>query len=671
MSPQHPAHADTLPAGAPSSISISDVRPRLEGGRYPTRRISGEWLGVTASVLHPEPLEARAAALFRHEHDETWQLVPMKPHGDGLWAAAFQLYAPGRYFYTVEAWVDEFATWRERLRRAAMAGRDTEAELASGAAMLRAAAKSAKGAVRLALQKAAARLADRDLGMARIHTALDGELAEQMAEHGPRGQHTAYEQELVVLVERERAAYGSWYQFFPRSCGPDERTHGTLRDAEQRLDDIARMGFNTVLLSPVHPVGTTNRKGREGQGAARAGDPGSPWAIGSPEGGHTSIDPRLGTLEDFERFTAAAREKGLEVAMEIALHASPDHPWIAEHPGWFLRRADGSPQPVDHPRQAFTDIVAFDFCGAEWRALWAALRDVFLFWCARGVRCFRVDHPHAKPLAFWEWVLAEVRGKHPDAVFLAESFTTPRLQEALAKAGFSQMLTYFPWRNTKQELVEFFADLRSDQKSEYFRPNLFPTTPDVLPEYLQAGGRAAFLVRAFLAATLGDSWGVYSGFELGENEAIPGTEEYAHSEKFELRPRRGPQRQGIREFITRLNAVRRDHPALQPGGVLSFHRTDNGSVLFYSRRTLDLRDVLLFVVNLDPRSVEAAWLEVPIDELHIPEDDVYQVHDLLGDIRLHWQGRYAQLLLDPRTLPCHAFLLRRRVRSERDFDYFG
>ena len=474
----------------------------------------------------------------------------------------------------------------------------------------------------------------------------------------------------MVDVDPVQARFSAWYELFPRSTSPEPGRPGTFRDAERVLPYVARMGFDILYLPPIHPIGRTQRKGPNNTLAAGPNDPGSPWAIGAEEGGHQAVHPELGTLEDFRHFLAAAREQGLMVALDIAFQCSPDHPWVREHPEWFRHRPDGTIKYAENPPKKYQDILPLDFDCQEWRGLWHALAEIVLFWIDQGVTVFRVDNPHTKPLRFWGWLIHQVRAARPDVIFLAEAFTRPHVMYALAKAGFNQSYTYFTWRNTSRELTEYLTELTRSGVREFFRPNFFVNTPDILPEYLQFGGRPAFLTRLVLAATLSGSYGVYSGFELCEAEALPGTEEYHGSEKFELRQRDWNQPGVLTDFITRVNRIRRENPALADNFGLRFYPVDNGQILCYGKATPDNSNIILVAVNLDPHHAHEGWLQLPVGEFGIGVTESYQVHDLLGEGHYLWQGLRNFLRLDPASSPAQIFLLRRRVRSEQDFDYF-
>jgi len=488
------------------------------------------------------------------------------------------------------------------------------------------------------------------------------ELAQRSRDPDVEFQH---EPPLAAIVDRERARYSTWYEMFPRS-------QGTLRDCVARLPDIAAMGFDVLYLPPIHPIGEAFRKGANNSLEPKAGEPGSPWAIGNRAGGHKAIHPELGTLEDLRLLVAKAKALGIELALDIAFQASPDHPYVKEHPEWFLKRPDGAIQYAENPPKKYQDIYPFHFEGDAWRELREELKSVVEFWMTQGVCIFRVDNPHTKPFAFWEWLITDIHRLRPDIIFLAEAFTRPKPMYRLAKLGFTQSYTYFTWRNTKQELTEYFTQLAKPPVSDFFRPNLWPNTPDILPEYLQFGGRTAFMVRLALAATLSANYGIYGpAFELMEREPRePGSEEYLNSEKYQLRQWDLERADSLRDFITRVNRIRRENPALQGDRALTFHDLDNESLIAYSKTTADHEDSVLTIVNLDPHHTQSGWLDLDLPQLGLPADKSFQAHDLLSGARFLWQGGRNYVSLDPAHTPAHIFRIRRKVRTERDFDYF-
>ncbi len=657
--------------GPPSRVVIADVSPQVDGGRFAAKRAAGESVETSATIFAEGHDVLGARVRFRRAGESDWRDVPMQALDNDRWTASFVVESTGRWEFTVEAWVDRFASWRRGLARKVEAGQDVTGELVEGAALVRAAAARADGADGAWLVEQATLLAGSAAPAARIETALAPRLAAWMARHPNRAGGTTLPHPLPVEVEVERAAFGAWYECFPRSMSPDPARAGTLRDLADRLDYVAGMGFDVLYLPPVHPIGTSYRKGRNNTLAPGPGDPGSPWAIGAAEGGHTAVHPDLGTLADFDALVARAEALGLAVALDIAFQCSPDHPWVREHPEWFRRRLDGSIQYAENPPKRYQDIYPFDFEGAAWESLWLALRDVVLFWLGHGVTIFRVDNPHTKPFAFWEWLIADVRARHPGTVFLSEAFTRPAVMRHLAKVGFSQSYTYFTWRNTKTELTEYLTELTQGPAREYMRPNFFANTPDILHEYLQTGGRPAFQIRLVLAATLAGSYGIYGPpFELCVGDAVPGTEEYLDSEKYEVRHWDLARPDGLQSLVTLLNRIRRENPAFRHDRRLRFFPVDNGALIAYGKTTPDLSNVVIVVVNLDPHHPQSGFVELPLGELGIDPAQSYQVDDLLGGARYLWQGPRNYVALDPHALPAHVFRVRRRLRTEQDFDYF-
>jgi starch synthase (maltosyl-transferring) len=491
--------------------------------------------------------------------------------------------------------------------------------------------------------------------------ALSDKLTALMDKYEDRSLATTYSKELSIVVDREKARFSTWYEIFPRSCSAKAGQHGTFRDCEAWLPYIADMGFDILYVPPIHPIGRTHRKGKNNSPEAGRNDPGTPWAIGSIEGGHKSIHPQLGTLEEFKSFLARAKDYGIEIAMDIAFQCSPDHPYVREHPEWFLQRPDGTIQYAENPPKKYQDTYPLYFENDNWQKLWEELKSIFIFWIEQGIRIFRVDNPHTKPFQFWEWVIKEVKEAYPDVIFLSEAFTRPKIMYHLAKLGFTQSYTYFTWRNTKWEFSEYLTELTQTDLSEYFRPNFWTNTPDILTEYLQKGGRPAFIVRLVLAATLTASYGIYGpAFELQENKPREkGSEEYLDSEKYEIRHRDIERVDSIREFITRVNRIRRNSPALQTNLNLSFHKIDNEQMICFSKRTDDLSNIILVVVNLDPHYTQSGWVELPLSEFNLTERQPYYIVDLLNDMQYKWQGPRNYVELNPHNCPAHIFKVNR------------
>jgi starch synthase (maltosyl-transferring) len=651
---------------------VGEVRPCVEGGRWPIKRVVGEAVDVEVDLVADGHDILGGRLLHRRSGEAQWQAEPLTALHNDTYRARFQVESLGVYEYTVEAWVDELASWRHALQRKIDGGEhaDVTIHLRQGAGLLQDVAGRTSGDARAALEAASAALdaAERDEEAAR-EAALDPELAELAARHPDLARATRAETVYLVEVERPRARFSSWYEFFPRSCGP-AGTHGTLRDCDDRLKHVAAMGFDVVYLPPVHPIGETFRKGRNNRLTPEAGDPGSPWAIGGREGGHKSLHPQLGTLEDFRWFVGRTQELGMEVALDVALQASPDHPYVREHPEWFVRRPDGSIQYAENPPKKYQDIYPFHFESESADALWVELLSIFQFWAGQGVRIFRVDNPHTKSLNFWRWCVAELKRDYPDVILLSEAFTRPKLMYMLAKIGFSQSYTYFTWRNTSHELREYMHELTQTEVAEFFRPNFWPNTPDILPEHLQFGGRPAFVARLVLASTLTANYGMYGpAFELMESAARPGSGEYLDNEKYELKQWDTERPDSLRPVITLINRIRRENPALHANASLRFHACDNEMLLCYSKQAQD--DVILVVVNLDFHHTQSGWVHLDLEALDIDPEDTFQVHDLLGGGHYLWHGPGNYVELNPHASPAHIFRIRRRLRTEQDFDYFA
>jgi len=645
---------------------IVGVRPNVDGGRYPAKGTLGEAVAVGADIFADGHDELRAEVRFRHREETRWRTARLEPVGNDHWQGEFTVLRTGLYRFAVRATIDHFGTWRKELEARAGAGRSLAVEFLVGAELIRRAATRAKGPDRrrLVALAGALELTDSDDGSDRLELATSPELGELMVGYPDPGP-VATSDTFPVEVERARARFSTWYELFPRSASPDPSRPGTLADVEARLPYVARLGFDVVYLPPIHPIGVTSRKGPNGIGTAGPDDPGSPWAIGGAAGGHTAVHPDLGTLADFDRLVAAAGDEGIEVALDLAFQCSPDHPWVAEHPDWFRRLPDGSIRTAENPPKRYEDIYPLDFETADWRQLWEALHGVVEFWIGHGVRIFRVDNPHTKPLRFWEWLLAVVRADHPEVIMLSEAFTRPRIMEHLAKVGFSQSYTYFTWRNTARELEEYFTELTRTTLADYFRPNLWTNTPDILHEVLQHGGRPAFMSRLVLAATLAASYGIYGpAFELLEHvPRHPGSEEYLDSDKYEIRYRDLASPDSLADFVSRVNAIRRQHPALQQDRTLRFHGVDNDRLLVFSK-TAGSRpegtgwgDVVVVAVNLDPQAPQAGTVALDLAALRVDPAETFVVHDLLTGARYQWSGPHNFIRLDPTVVPAHVFHL--------------
>ena len=653
---------------------IDALMPRVDAGRFPAKCIAGEAVEIEAHCFADGHDKLRVVLAWQPSDAAAAYELDMQAQGNDAWTAQFTPPAPGRYRCTVTAWVDHFASWRDELeRRDDLA--DLRVALQVGAALVSEAAARARAGDAAILEDWAALL----LKSARPQAAVDAPSLKALALDPARAQvleryadrALADSASLEIVADRKRAGFSSWYELFPRSASPDPARHGNFRDVEARLPYVAEMGFDVLYFPPIQPIGRAHRKGANNAVEARSGDVGSPWAIGSAEGGHKQILPQLGTLEDFRRLLAAARDLGIEVALDLAFQCAPDHPYVQSHPQWFKHRPDGSVQYAENPPKKYQDIYPFDFETQDWRALWEELRSIVDFWLEQGVRIFRVDNPHTKPFRFWEWLIEEVRRTAPDVIFLAEAFTRPRVMHRLAKLGFTQSYTYFTWRNTKRELTDYFTELASSPSRNYFRPNLWPNTPDILHETLQSGVRAAYAARLVLAATLSANYGIYGPtFELMESTPRePGSEEYLDSEKYQLRHWTLDRPDSLRSLIARINRIRRENAALHSDGSLRFCALDNPQLIGYLKSEA-AGNVILTVVNLDPHHVQSGWIELDMGSLGIDAAAPYQVHDLLSDQRYQWRGGRNYVMLDPQRMPAHIFRLRRRLRTEHDFDYF-
>jgi starch synthase (maltosyl-transferring) len=644
-------------------VVIEEVSPQVDGGRYPAKRTLDDVVTVTAAVFGDGHDHVSGRLLYRHSSKAEWRSTPLVPLTNDLWSATFTVDELGDWLFTIEGWVDHFDTWssdlQKRIDAQPVAGsQDVALALRSGALLLEQIAQRAADADSKLLAEMAAKLEKLAKSKATAYEyPLSDEIIEIAAQYPDPVLAVRYSRELHLWVDRERARYSTWYELFPRSTSPDPGRHGTFADVKALLPSISAMGFDVLYMPPIHPIGTAFRKGRNNNVVSTKDDPGSPWAIGAKEGGHKAILAELGSLRDFDGLVAAAREHRMELALDIAFQCSPDHPWVAEHPEWFNIRPDGSIQYAENPPKKYQDIYPLNFESTDWRGLWEALRDVFIYWIRRDVRIFRVDNPHTKALPFWEWCIGEIRKKYPDVIFLAEAFTRPHVMYSLAKAGFTQSYTYFTWRNTKDELEQYFEEITKPPVTDFFRPNLWPNTPDILHAALQNGGRPAFMQRLILAATLGANYGIYGpAYELGENiPAKPGSEEYLNSEKYEIRQWDRSASTSLAPLITKLNQIRRDNPALQSDGSLHFHHVDNSNIICYSKASGANR--ILVAMNLDPAQEQAGWIDLDLKRLAIPHNENFEIEDLLTGVRYQWHDRSNYVALRPDVMPAHVFRL--------------
>jgi len=652
-------------------VAIESVKPEIDFGRFPIKRVIGEEIIVEADIFADGHDALSCRLLHRHERTAEWTEAVMTPLVNDRWRAAFKVAELGHYRYTVIAWVDHFRTWRRDFAKKLEAGQDVSVEWLIGARMVKEASERATGSDADKLRGWADILSEPGKSTA-DKLALESECVEAMSRYCDRGLASFYDRELIAVVDRLQARFSSWYEMFPRSCAAEPGMHGTIRDCEQRLPYIASMGFDVLYLPPIHPIGQRFRKGKNNSPTSNPGDPGSPWAIGAEEGGHTMVHPQLGILDDFKQLRSRASELGIEIAMDLAYQCTPDHPYVKDHPEWFRHRPDGTIQYAENPPKKYQDIYPLDFETPQWEALWEELKNVVVFWIDQGVRIFRVDNPHTKPFSFWEWMINDIKARYPDVIFLAEAFTRPKVMNRLAKCGFTQSYNYFAWRNTKWELTEYLTTLTQTEVGEYFRPNFWPNTPDILTEYLQIGGRAAFMTRLLLAATLGASYGIYGpAFELCENRPLArGREEYLDSEKFEIKHWDLARADSLKDLIARVNSIRRDNPALHSNENLSFLAVDNDQLIAYAKVTKDRSNVILVVVNLDSHYKQTGWVTLPLDSFGVEPGRPFQVHDLLTGARYFWHGPRNYVELDPQAIPAHIFRVRKHVRTEQDFDYY-
>jgi starch synthase (maltosyl-transferring) len=655
-------------------VVIENVQPEVDCGRFPIKRTMGDRVEVTADIFADGHDVLYAVLRHRPASQPDWEEVPMEPLINDRWRAEFRVPEEGRHLYTLQAWPDKFQSWTRDLAKRLEAAQDVSIDILVGTQLIEATALRASRKDRGFLATRAEeikKLAARDLPGA-VKMASSPELQALMIRNADRRLATTYSRELAVLVDRERARFSAWYEMFPRSCSGQPGRHGTLQDCAKRLDYVAGMGFDVLYLPPIHPIGRVNRKGKNNIENAAPDELGSPWAIGAQEGGHKAIDPQLGTLEDLKGLLARAKRLGLEVALDLAYQCAPDHPYVKEHKEWFRMRPDGTVQYAENPPKKYQDIYPFDFETDQSQELWEELRSVVLYWIEQGIRIFRVDNPHTKPFDFWAWMITDIKSRHPDVLFLAEAFTRPKVMYELAKLGFTQSYTYFAWRNTKWELMEYFKELTQTDVREYFRANLWPNTPDILTEFLQQGDRPAFMIRLVLAATLGANYGIYGpAFELGENRAVrPGSEEYLDSEKYQIRNWDLDNPNSLAKLIAKLNQTRRENPALQGDWSLRFHQADNDQIIVYSKMTDDLLNIIVVAVNLDPYRTQSGFVDLPLDMFHLDPRQPYQMHDLLTDARYVWRGSRNYVELSPQRLPAHIFCIRRRVRTENGVDYF-
>jgi starch synthase (maltosyl-transferring) len=657
-------------------VIIENVKPQVNWGEFPVKRVVNDQVKVTADIYCDSHDVLSAEVLWRYQDENEWQAVPMNHLVNDRWNGEFTVGKLGAYYFKVNAWVDHFRTWHRDILKKIDAQTDYGVDLLVGADTIRQSLEAypdiptkERDFLIEVVERFTAKSGQPEN---KIGAILSNELHRTMVNYPVKKYVTKSEKELEVSVERQKANFSSWYEIFPRSLSPEKDKHGTFEDCVDFLPYVADMGFDVLYLPPIHPIGETKRKGKNNSVTAQPGEPGSPWAIGGKAGGHKAIHPELGTMADFSELIRAAKDVGIEIAMDIAFQCSPDHPYVKEHPEWFRHRPDGSLQYAENPPKKYEDIYPLNFETDDWQNLWEELKSIFLFWIENGIKIFRVDNPHTKSLRFWGWAIQEIKKEHPDVIFLAEAFTRPKVMYDLAKRGFTQSYTYFTWRNTKYDLTTYCEELVKTSARDFFRPNFWPNTPDILPEFLQVTNRAGFIQRIILAATLSSNYGIYGpAFELMENTpAHPGKEEYLDSEKYEIKNWDFNHQNNLNKIIKRVNKIRKENKALQNTHSLKFHEIENEALVCYSKTTDDLDNIILVVVSLDPHHTHSGWVHFPLDEFDMDDRTPFQVHDLLGGSYYLWNGEHNFVEVNPGIMPAHIFKVRRKIRSEKDFDYF-
>jgi len=634
-------------------VIIENVQPLVDGGLYPAKRTVGERVDVTANIFGDGHDHIRAEVLFKTKDAVQWNRVELTPTFNDEWTASFYVVEKGFYVFTIEAWVDHLDTWYDGFKKKAKAKVEVKVELMEGAIMLRTLGEANKDLIAFAKK-----LEDTQRYQAAIDLVLSPEFEKVVHENPLRDNETKLSQEISIKVEHTRANYSAWYEFFPRSASLEPGKHGTFHDCIRLLPRIAAMGFDVLYFPPIHPIGKINRKGKNNNVRSIEGEPGSPWAIGSDEGGHKSILPALGTLADFKKLIAEAKKLGIDVAMDIAFQCAPDHPYVKEHPEWFKQRPDGSIQYAENPPKKYQDIYPFNFESDNWTELWEELKSVFVYWIDQGVTIFRIDNPHTKTIPFWQWVIAEVQSIDPDVIFLSEAFTRPKVMASLAKVGFTQSYTYFTWRVSKQEIMEYVNDLVKGPSRNYFRPNFWPNTPDILPYHLQHQGDNSFILRYALAATLSSNYGVYGpSYEFYENTPMEGKEEYFNSEKYEIRTYDWKRTNRMTDIMSLLNKIRKENPALQSTWNIQFCPIENTQIIAYLKATDDLSNIILVVANLDTNRGQSGYLQLPKERLKLKDKVNIKLHDLITDEHYTWTQEWNFVELNPNKMPFHLFKL--------------
>jgi starch synthase (maltosyl-transferring) len=644
------------------TVVIENVEPCLDGGRYPIKRVIGQVLKVSADIFKDGHDQLSAVLKWRKVNDSDWYQTPMRQSENDRWEGVCHFIENALHEYTIEAWEDRFKSWQVEYGKKYGAGNtELQTELEEGAFLIQQAAGRVghkQDKERLSVFAKQLKNADAHLG---AQLAKNPELTGLMAAWPDLVLSTELTPYVKVVVDRPEALFAAWYEFFPRSAEGKPDSGSKFRDCLPRIDDAKAMGFDVIYFPPIHPIGFTKRKGKNNSVTCESGDPGVPYAIGSQFGGHKAVEPELGTLEDFDWLIGEVHARGMEIALDFAINCSPDHPYVKEHPEWFFHRPDGTIKYAENPPKKYEDVYPLNFHSSDWRNLWEEMKDVILFWVRHGVRIFRVDNPHTKPNAFWEWLISGIQHEYPDVIFLSEAFTRPKMMKTLAKGGFTQSYSYFTWRTSKWELTEYLTELTQSEMKFYFRGNFFTNTPDILPFHLQTGGRPAFMMRAVLATTLTTVYGIYSGFELCENVAVSGREEYLNSEKYQFKERDWSAPGNIKDYITTLNRIRKTNRALREYENLRFHTIENEQILFYSKATEGLDNIILVMVNLDPYNTQSGFAYVPIESFQIDGAEPYQVEDLITGERFTWRGARNFVMLEPNSRPAHIFRVRRLI----------
>ncbi len=638
-------------------VIIENVHPEIDCGKYPAKRVAGEKVEVSADIFADGHNEIKTVLQYRKKGKRKWNEVTMQPHHNDLWKSEFKVEEMGWYEYTIQGWVDHFASWQKALEIKYEANQEIDVEMKIGVGMMQEARELADPGLQKKIDQWVTFISQTDyIPSAAVALVLSDEVSEVMYQCTDRKDAATYEKILCVEVERKRALFSSWYEVFPRSTASVPGKHGTFKDVETVIPLVAEMGFDILYFPPIHPIGASFRKGKDNSPEARPGEPGSPWAIGGREGGHKAIHPELGTLEDFHNVVKKAAEHDIEIALDLAYQCSQDHPYVKEHPQWFKWRPDGTVQYAENPPKKYQDVLAMNFENDDWRNMWVELKSVVDYWIEQGVRIFRVDNPHTKSFRFWEWMIAEIKRKHPDIIFLAEAFTRYKVMDRLAKIGFTQSYTYFTWRNTRQEFEQYLQELTRTHRREFFRPNFWPNTPDILPVSLQYKNEAAFIARFVMAATLSSNYGIYGPvFEFLYNVPHPKREEYIDNEKYEIKHWDWQSMTRMRKLIALVNRIRKENAALQTTWNIYFAETHNDQLLCYGKTDDDKQNRILVVVNMDPDRTQGSWIKVPLHEMGISSDLTYNMYDMLTGYRHNWNGEWNYVELNPHIFPAHIF----------------